>query len=84
MYFNVKVITRSNKSDAVTLYFINIIASLTSAAEFLKFITPFGYADGADLITRGSIHGIRLLIGMAFAAAGIALAYWKYCRKDIR
>ena len=69
---------------AVTLYFINIIASLTSAVEFLKFITPFGYADGADLITRGSIHGIRLLIGMAFAAAGIALAYRKYCRKDIR
>ena len=32
---------------AVTLYFINIIASLTSAVEFLKFITPFGYADGA-------------------------------------
>ena len=69
---------------AIALYFMNIIANLSSKAEFLKYITPFGYTDGADIISKGSMQGVRVLIGMAFAAAGIALAYWKYCRKDIR
>ena len=69
---------------AIALYFLNIIANLTSNADALKFITPFGYADGADILSRGAIHGPRLLAGMGFAAAGVALAYIKYCKKDIR
>ena len=69
---------------AIALYFMNIIANLSSKAEFLKYITPFGYTDGADIISRGTLQGCRILIGMVFTACGIALAYWKYCRKDIR
>ena len=69
---------------AIALYFLNIIANLTDKADVLKFFTPFGYADGAEILSHGGIHGLRLLVGMAFAAAGTALAYWKYCRKDIR
>ena len=69
---------------AVALYFMNIIANLTDKAEFLKFITPFGYTDGVDIITRGTLQGCRILVGMLLAAAGIALAYGRYCRKDIR
>ena len=69
---------------AIALYFMNIIANLTDKAEFLKYISPFGYTDGADIISAGSLRGVRIAVGMAFTAAGIALAYWKYCRKDIR
>ena len=69
---------------AIALYFLNIIANLTDKADVLKFLTPFGYADGADILSRGAIHGPRLLVGMAAAACGIVLAYIKYCRKDIR
>jgi ABC-2 type transport system permease protein len=69
---------------AIALYFMNIIANLTEKAEFLKYITPFGYADGAAILSKGSLDGIRVAVGMAFAAAGIVLAYWKYNRKDIR
>ena len=69
---------------AIALYFLNIIANLTDKADALKFLTPFGYADGAEILSKGAIHGPRLLVGMAAAACGVALAYWKYCRKDIR
>ena len=69
---------------AVALYFMNIIANLSDKAEFLKYITPFGYTDGVDIITKGSLQGCRILIGMLLAAGGIVLAYVKYCRKDIR
>ena len=69
---------------AIGLYFMNIIANLSGQAEILKAVTPFGYADGAEVLSSGSIHPARLLVGLAFTAAGIALAYWKYTRKDIR
>ena len=69
---------------AITLYFLNIIANLSTKAELLKYITPFGYADGADIIAKGTLQGNRVLIGMLLAAGGIALAYGRYCTKDIR
>ena len=69
---------------AVGMYFMNIIANLTSQAEFLKYVSPFGYADGADIIGRGGIAGDRLLVGMGLAVLGVALAYARYTKKDIR
>lgn len=68
---------------AAVMYFLNLIANITEAAEFLKYITPFGYCDGADIITDSSLDGIMLGIGAVICIAGIAAAYLKYTRKDI-
>ena len=35
---------------AALLYFLNIIANLTEDAKFLKYITLFGYTEGADIV----------------------------------
>ena len=35
---------------AALFYFLNIIANLTEGAKFLKYITPFGYTESADII----------------------------------
>ena len=69
---------------AIVLYFMSIVANLTDKAEALKYITPFGYADGADILSAGRIDTGKLLIGLGIAAAGVALAYAKYLKKDIR
>lgn len=69
---------------AAGMYFLNLVANITREAEFLKYITPFGYAEGADIVTEGHLDGKLAAIGLAFGAAGIAAAYVKYCRKDIR
>ena len=69
---------------AIALYFMNIIANLTSKADVLKYITPFGYADGSEIFSKGALDTCKLLVGLAFTAVGIALAYWKYNQKDIR
>ena len=68
---------------AAMMYFLNIIANISEKAEFLKLITPFGYAEGADIVSNGSLDGKLVLIGMAFALIGVAAAYWWYSRKDI-
>lgn len=68
---------------AALLYFLNLIANIADAAEFLKYITPFGYCEGADIITNGRLDAGMAGIGMIFCAIGVALAYWKYMEKDI-
>lgn len=68
---------------AVVLYFLNLIANITESAEFLRYITPFGYAEGSDIVTNVSLDTELILLGMLYGAAGILAAYVKYCRKDI-
>ena len=68
---------------AAVFYFMNIVANLIDETKFLKYITPFGYTESADIIADGALNGGYLAVGMALAALGIILAFWKYGRKDI-
>ena len=66
------------------LYFVNFIANLTEDAEFLKYITPFGYTDSAYIINEKSLKLEYLVVGIIFAIIGIVSAYVKYTKKDIK
>ncbi len=68
---------------AALMYFLNLIANMTESVRFLKYITPFGYCEGADLVTDGRLDGMRIAVGMLFAGAGIVIAYVRYCGKDL-
>lgn len=68
---------------AAIFYFLNIIANLMEDTKPLKYITPFGYTDSADIISGKALNGGYLAVGMALMAAGAAAAFWQYLRKDI-
>ena len=68
---------------SLLLYFMNIIANIAEPASFLKYITPFGYTEAADIIADGSLSAVKLLIGLGIALAGILLAFRKYSEKDL-
>ena len=68
---------------ATMMYFLNLVANMAEIAQFLKYITPFGYCDGADIVTNGCLDGVMVAIGAVIFAAGIAGAYLQYTRKDI-
>lgn len=68
---------------AAMMYFLNLIANIAEAASFLKYITPFGYCDGADIVSGGSLDGTMVAIGAAVGIGGIIVAYLKYIKKDI-
>lgn len=67
----------------ISLYFLNLVANLSKDAKFLKYITPFGYAEGADLISDGCINLRYLAVGTVFTLLGLLAAFWQYHRKDI-
>ena len=68
---------------AAIMYFLNLIANITDTAKFLKYITPFGYTESADIITNGKISIEHLACGMAFGAIAIICAFIKFTKKDI-
>ena len=68
---------------ATMFYFLNLIANISETAAFLKYITPFAFCDGADVITNGRLDGRLVAIGLMIGGVGIAIAYGKYTKKDI-
>lgn len=68
---------------AALLYFLNIIANLTEQAKFLKYLTPFGYTESADIIADECLDVKYLSVGLVFTVIGIGAGFCRYCRKDI-
>lgn len=68
---------------AAVMYFLNLVANISKQAEFLKYVTPFAYCEGADILSDGCLDIRLVLIGMSFAGIGIAAAYIRYAAKDI-
>ena len=69
---------------ATMMYFLNLISNITEEAEFLKYFTPFAYAEGTDIVTDVSLDGGLIALGLVCGVLGIAAAYWWYCKKDIK
>lgn len=68
---------------AIMLYFFNIIANISDGAEFLKYISPYGYAEGTDIVVNVSLKGTLVLLGILYGMIGVVAGYIKYSRKDI-
>ena len=68
---------------AILLYFANLISNIADSAEFLRYITPFAYCNGADIVSNGRLDILLLGLGVLFTLLGLGCGYWKYCKKDI-
>ena len=69
---------------AAFMYALNILSNITESLKFLKYITPYGYCDGAEIVTNSAIDAAKLAIGAAVCIAGTAAAYLIYTKKDIK
>lgn len=68
---------------AALFYFINILSNLTEKMSFLKFITPFSYVEGSNIISEGGINFSYLSVGFIITALSIITAFYQYQKKDI-
>lgn len=67
----------------IMMYFINIISNLTEDLDFLKFITPFSYAEGGYIVNNCTLEWKYTIAGAAMVAVSLVLGFIKYNRKDI-
>lgn len=68
---------------AALLYFLNIFANLSKDWEFVRYITPFGYADAANILPETAITIEPLVCGFVYLVVGVIFAYVIYTKKDI-
>lgn len=68
---------------AFVLYFLGIAGNITEKAGFVRYITPYAYADGAEIIPRAALDGRLVALGIVYMAVGIIAGFWKYKKKDI-
>ncbi len=68
---------------AAMMYFLNLISNIAEVAGFLKYITPFGYCEGADIVANGRLDGAMVTLGAALGLGGVVIAYLQYTKKDI-
>ena len=65
------------------LYFISLIANMAEELEFLRWVTPFSYTDGAYIVENAALDAKYLAVGAVLTVGGIVLAFLKYRKKDI-
>lgn len=67
---------------AALLYFAGILINLDSGLDWLRFFTPYYYADAARVFAKEAVAG-PMATGCALGALGAGVGLWWYGRKDI-
>lgn len=67
---------------AALLYFAGILVNLDQGLDWLRFVTPYYYADAARIFDGETLTG-PVLAGCALGALGAGFGLWWYGRKDI-
>lgn len=67
---------------AALLYFMGILINLDGGLDWLRFVTPYYYADAARVFAGESLTA-PILAGCALGALGAGFGLWWYQRKDI-
>ena len=68
---------------ALAFYFMNLVCNMTEQAEFLRYITPYAYAEAGDIISEARLDTVLIVIGIIIAVIGAAVGFIKYTKKDI-
>lgn len=68
---------------AALLYFLNIVGNLSDKAEWVRYITPFAYADASNIIPDASLDSALVGLGALYAVVALVIAFAVYARKDV-
>ena len=64
-------------------YLANLVANIAPGLGALKWLTPFAYVDGAEIIPNGSLNLGYVGVGLVLSACSLVVAYWWFGRKDV-
>lgn len=65
------------------LFAADMMCRVIPAIENIKYVTPFYYANAADIFTEGKMDGVMTAAGIGVIAIAYAAAHWVYCGKDL-
>lgn len=67
----------------LTTYILYVLSGIVDKLENLKYLTPFRYFDGADLLQTGRLDTGYLVLSAVIILACLVAGYWSYNRRDL-
>ncbi len=68
---------------ATFMYFANLLSNITEKTDFLKYLTPFAYADPSSIVKDKALDLTLVFLGMGCAVVAVIAGFIKYTKKDI-
>lgn len=68
---------------AMLLYFLDMMSRILEQLKFAKYITPYYYANAADVMVNRSIEQPLIWIGVGTTIICILLGIWYYNKRDL-
>ena len=86
--YAVSAFSRGNNFGAgigitMVLYFMSLLANVSDRLKLFHIISPFGYAEGSDIITQGRLDIGLILLGMIIGLIFLIIGIIHYQRKDL-
>lgn len=69
--------------SAAILYFMNIILNTGEKVEFLKYITPYAYAEPSTIIEEMALDPVLISIGLGYGVVLSTVGIIWYSRRDL-
>lgn len=68
----------------IITYLLSIIMTLSDHLEFLKYITPFKYFEGAAILKNDGFSLPYLIISFSIIVLATLTTFWVYPKRDLR
>lgn len=68
---------------AMLLYFVNMIANISSKLDWLKYMTPYAYSDASEILSDKQVDESLIVLGVGIGILGSLIAFVRYMKKDI-
>lgn len=78
-----KILIGAGLGISLLMFAADMMCRIIPAIENLKYITPFYYANAADIFTGGSVNAACLFIGVTIIIFSLAAAGFRYQTKDL-
>ena len=62
---------------------MNIVCNISEQVDFLRYVTPYAYAEASNIISEAKLDIGLITIGTIIALIGVAVSSIKYYKKDI-
>lgn len=70
-------------SILLVAYFLSVLIGMSEKIDFLKYITPFKYFETNNILQKGSLDVVFLLISLGIIAAATAGIFVFYPKRDL-
>lgn len=67
----------------IFLYFLNLYGNISKDVEWVRYVTPFSYADASQIIAKDGVDGKLLCLGGCYLVMAVLLAFFHFRKKDV-